>query len=80
MTRIDYIEAAERDYPNGYSDYITKYPEDTVEVWEDVLQNIYGGVIKVNDNFIIKSFMDMPEWDKNKLWVFLAHVEKVTAE
>jgi len=55
MTRIDYIEAAERDYPNGYSDYI-------------------------NDNFIIKSFMDMPEWDKNKLWVFLAHVEKVSAE
>jgi hypothetical protein len=75
MTMAECLEQAERDYPNGYSDYITKYPTDTVAQWEDVLQNIYGGEIKVNDMFIIKSFIDMPNWDKNKLWVFLAHVE-----
>jgi hypothetical protein len=75
MTMADYIAQAEREFPNGYSDYITKCPSDTLEIWEDVLQNIYGGEIKVNDNFIVKSFSDMASWDNNKLWVFLAHID-----
>ena len=75
MTLNEYIAQAEQEYPNGYSDYIAKYPEDTPEAWELNLDMRENREIKVNDVLTIKSFKDMPNWDKNILWTFLGWVE-----
>lgn len=75
MELNEYIEQAERDYPNGYADYIAKYPEDTPEAWELNLELHDNREMVVNDFWIIKTFADMAEWDNNKMWTFLGWLE-----
>ena len=75
MELKDYITQAEQEYPNGYADYIKKYPNDTPEIWQAILEATPEKVIKYNDNLNINSFLDMAEWDNNKLWTVLGTVE-----
>ena len=75
MNLNDYIAQAKKDYPNGYSDYIAKNPEDTPEVWELNLDMRENREIRVNDVITIRSFKDMPNWDNNILWALIGSVE-----
>lgn len=72
----EYIQQAREDYPNGYSDYINKYPTDTVDVWVRIYKD---REIEVNGflyNASELSIMDM--WENDKLWTFLGNVEYVS--
>lgn len=75
MEITSYIEQAKVTYPNGYADYITKYPQDTPISWNDIFDIGYSKEVKVGEFFTITDFSDMDTWSNEKLWTFLGWIE-----
>jgi hypothetical protein len=73
MELNDYIQQAREQYPNGYSDYINKYPTDTIDLWLSIYKDTEREVNGFLYNKSELSIMDM--WDKDKLWTFLGEIE-----
>ena len=69
------MKQAEREFPNGYADYIAKFPEDTPESWELNLDLYENQEMHITDFWTIKTFADMADWDNNRLWAFLGWLE-----
>ena len=69
------IDKAKADYPNGFSDYLTKYPQDTKKTWSIVMKDseprIHNGF-----NFEPKEYQDMDTWPNEKFWTFITLVEE----
>lgn len=74
MNLEEHINKARLDYPNGYSDYIAKYPTDTIELWKGIYED--GKVDEVNGyKFDFKEMSYMRRWNKEKFWAFMGSVE-----
>ena len=74
MTLEEHINKAREDYPNGYSDYIAKYPTDTIDLW--ISNYPVGDVDTVNGYTFDRaemSIMDM--WEKEKFYSFIGLTE-----
>ena len=74
MTLQEEIQKARQDYPNGYSDYITKYPTDTIELW--ITNYSDGRVEEANGSRFDKSEMSiMDMWEAEKFYTFMGLTE-----
>lgn len=69
-----YITQAKEDYPNGYSDYISKYPNETPDRW--AMNFDEGRVEKAGDyTFALKDILEMNNWEPDRFWTFMALVD-----
>lgn len=69
-----YITQAKEDYPSGYSDYISKYPNETPDRWAMSYED--GRVETVKGySFEVKDILEMDKWDNDRFWTFMGFVD-----